>query len=938
MSLTELVRGIARRSPRVSMAGLALALFCALAPASGAAPMGRLQGKIVGTDNGEPIGFADVMLIPADTTLHRVGGLTNADGTFLLEAAPGRYTLQFRALSYAVKRIEGIVLDAGQLLPFNTGLTPEAIQQEEVVVEAKARQNTESALLNARKKSSSVSDAVSAEQVRKSPDKDAAEVLRRVTGLSVSDGKYVFVRGLGERYSSTELDGVRLASPEQNKRVVPLDLVPANLLDNIVIQKTYTADRPGEFGGGDVQVRTKDFPGHRTWSFSVSQAIAEGVTFQDRCTYGSNRSDIFGFGAGARSIPDAVANTFVPRATTGTRPMLAEMGKSFANNWATRSVNTIPNAGYSATYGDETALFGRPLGLIESWSLSRTFDAQNESQRFFQGELSAVPLYDYAVTRWTESVQLGGLSALSYRFSPRHSLHLRGVYTNSADDEVRTYQGLDKNSDLLHRSTRLLYVQRTVLSGAMEGIHEFSQLLGASVDWKLGRSSARRQQPDRREYIYDADPLEGDDPHFRMQTRGSSEFGDMRDEGWGATLSGSLPYRLGRLGSGKLAIGYDRQIKERRHFYRRFNIYINRTLDTELPPDSLFAPGGFDGSTYTGYVEDATLNDAFSGLDNYRADQRISAGFASLDLPLGRRARANLGVRSETGFQDVRNYALWDPGATLTEGKIDTKDLLPSASVTVSVTDAINLRLAGSRTVSRPDLNELSPTPFLEYAGGMLVKGNPDLKRATLENYDVRVEAFPGLGEVMAAGFFYKNLHDPIEQTIVGGSPLVLVPRNSDRGHNLGVELEARAGLGRLTKRLSRLSMNANASFISSKVDLQQSVSALGSEQHPLQGQADYLVNGALSYTTPGGADLSVLLNAIGKRLRTVAVEPLPDIYEQPFVTLDATANFTWLRVYRVKLGAKNLLDPRIRALQGEREAAAYRTGRVYSVAFSYGS
>jgi hypothetical protein len=763
-------------------------------------------------------------------------------------------------------------------------------------------------------------------------------VLRRVTGLSVSDGKYVFVRGLGERYSSTEIDGVRLASPEQNKRVVPLDLVPSSLLDNIVVQKTYTADRPGEFGGGDVQVHTKDFPGKRTWAYSIAQGFTEGTTFEDRKTYTSTRADIFGYGSSFRAMPGAVDGVEVPRSTPTTRPTVAEMGKSFSNVWSPSSVRALPNANYSVTYGDELKLFGHPLGLVNSWSLMRTYDMQEENQRFFQGSLHDT-LYDYAVTRWTESVQLGGMAALSYRFSPRHSVHLRGIYTNGADDEVRAYQGLDHNSDVTHRNTRLMYVQRSILTGAVEGKHEIAPLFGMSLNWKLGLSGARRQQPDRREYTYDRQYyFEGDTAHWLMQTRGVREFGDQKDKGWGGTISGSWAYKLGGLGNGKLAVGYDRQIKERDYFYRRFNLYIKKGQNTELPPESLFAEGGFDGSNSTGYVEDATLNDTGVGLDNYNADQRIAATFLSLDVPMGRRARANVGVRLEDGYQDVRSHALFVPDVTLSEGKIDQQDLLPSGNVTLGLTETINLRLAASRTVSRPDLNELSPSPFLEYAGGMMVKGNPDLQRAVLENYDLRVEAFPGLGEVVAAGIFYKSLHDPIEQTIVGGTPPLLVPQNSDRGHNVGIELEARTDLGRFSKRLNRLSLNANASFIQSAVDLKQSVSKIGSETHPLQGQADYLVNAGLTYSRPTGGDVSLMVNTTGKRLRSVAIEPLPDIYQEPFTTLDVTANLPLFKFYRLKLAAKNLLDPRIQYLQGGREATGYNMGREYSVAFAYGS
>jgi TonB-dependent receptor len=912
-------------------------------PAQAAPVTGRVQGRIVATDTGEPLGYADLRLVPSDTTLRRVGGMTNADGTFLLEAAPGRYALEIRAMSYARKRVEGLAIEAGKLLPFSTGLHPEALLQEEIVVEARVRQNTEAAMLTARKRAAAVGDAVSAEQVRRSPDRDAAEVLRRVTGLSVSDGKYVFVRGLGERYSSTEVDGVRIASPEQNKRVVPLDLLPANLLDNIVVQKTYTSDRPAEFGGGDVQVRTKDFPGKRTWSFAVGRGYAEGVTARDRRTYHAPGADLFGFSAAGRGMPAALQGVSLPLLTPGTRGMLASLGRTFGRSLGTTSDRTDPNSNYSLTYGDELKLFGRELGVIQSWSLSHGYDRQEESQRLFRSDRDT--LYDYAVTRWTETVQLGGLAGLSYRLSPRHSLHVRGLYSNTAEDEVRLYEGADHNSTdisgawLVRRNTRLTYVERALSSGSAEGRHEFPGLLGANLDWKLGRSHARRQQPDRREYTYDRNYwFDGDTAHWVMQGVAHRDFGDLTDDGRGITASATVPYRLGALGSGRLMFGYDRQTKHRDNVYRRFNVYANRALDTEAPVDSVFSPYAFDSSSTTAYIQDVTYNLPMVGLDNYRADQRITAGYLSVDAPLGRHLRANLGVRVEDGFQDVESHALFAPGVVLQRGRLQNTDVLPSGNLTWSVTNSMNLRLAASRTISRPDLNELSPSPFIEYIGGAQVLGNPELRRARLDNLDVRLEVFPGLSEVLAVGYFHKQLHDPIEQVYVGGSPMLLIPRNSDHGRNSGVEIEARLGLGRIVRALAPFALNSNASFISSRVTLPPSVSRLGSQEHPLQGQADYLVNASLSWASVRGVDASVMFNAVGKRLSALGVNPLPDVYAQPTRTLDAAANVSLLRALRVKLSAKNLLDPRYRWLQGGREVSSYRAGRSYSVAFSVGS
>jgi outer membrane receptor protein involved in Fe transport len=925
---------------------LVFALACALVSTAGSAPTGRIQGKLVATDSGEPIGFADVLLIPADTTMRRVGGLTNADGTFLLEAAPGRYVLQFRALSYATKRIEGITLEVGALLPFSTALSPEAIQQEEIVVEAKAWQNTEASLLSARKKAATVGDAVSAEQVRKTPDKDAAEVLRRVTGISVSDGKYVFVRGLGERYSSTEVDGVRIASPEQNKRVVPLDLVPANLLDNIVVQKTYSADRPGEFGGGDVQVRTKDFPGKRFWSFSVSQGYVDNVTSRSRLTYRSTRADILGLGAESRGIPQIIRDLAGDQLLDNNFPLAtrAAVARSFENVWTPTAQKTIPNAGYAVSYGDEFKIFGRPLGTIQSWSLARSFDRRDESARFFGSATDT--FYNYAVTRHEESAQLSGMSAFSYRLSPRHTLHARGLYNNSADDEVRTYEGPDyTNQDPLtstplhHRATRLMYVQRRVASGSIEATHEIPQLLGLRLNWKIARSDARRQQPDRREVRYDR--LSGFGPGGTQVWRwvrgspGVREFGDANEDGGGASVSAAIPYRIGSLGNGKIVFGYDRQVKDRRNTYRRFDLYGRTGISGTLPPEVAFADSNFHGGNGSGYATETTLP-----VDNYRATQRVNAGYVSADMPFGRRLRGTFGVRHEDGHQDIRAFVVSDPQFATEEGSHRSSDWLPSANLTWAATDRLNLRLAASRTISRPDLTELSSSPSREYSAGYEVVGNPDLKRALIDNYDVRLEAFPGLSEVLAAGFFYKHLHEPIEQVIQGGtSQNLLVPRNSDWGRNFGVELEARSGLGRIWNGMKNLSLNANASIISSKVHLKERLSAFGSGEHPLQGQATYLVNMGLVYTSRGARlDASILVGAVGKRLTQLAEGPLGDIYAQPSGSLDAALNVRPFGEYRFKLAARNLTDPVIRELHGDHEVTAYRKGRSYSLSINYPS
>lgn len=928
------------RVSRKLFASAALLICCAglgTLPAASAPRTGKIQGRVVATETGEPIGSASVALLPADSTANRIGMATNLDGSFLLEAPPGTYVLQVSALSFARKRIREVQIEVGKLLPMNVALSAQLVKVTEQVIEARALQNTEASMLVARKKASTVGDAVSSEQMRLAPDKNAGEVLRRVTGLSVTEGKFVFVRGLGERYSSTEVDGVRIASPEQNKRVVPMDLFPAALLDNIVVQKTYTADRSGEFGGGDVQVRTKDFPGVRLWSYSVSQGFKQGLTFKDRLTYTSSSADFWGFGADSRGIPGIVNQVAGDRPLTEGGSLgfpettLKDVEKHFSNVWTPTSTHSRPNGSYSLTYGDQFQVLGRPLGLVQAWSFSRSYDHRDETFRLpntAEGEDVGLQ-NDYKIKRYTASSQLGGNASLSYRLSPGSQLHLRGFYTNSADDEVRKYEGLNnRNGDPSYlRSTRLMYVQREVLSGAIEGQHEFPGLLKAKIDWRLNRSNARRRQPDRRESTYRRVPTDDTDPNsgYWGLTVGTREYGDLKDDNGGATVKGTVPYRQGGLGQGRIAVGYDRQSKDRQNYYRRFN-FIPRQFGQDAPPESLYDK-----------VDEATLPQ-----DNYSATQKVRALFLTMDVPMGSHLRGNVGIRREQGEQDVVSHDLFDPTLVTSEGKLDNTDWLAGANVNWSMVEKVNVRVAASRTLSRPDLDELSPRPTLDYVGDYQRLGNPKVTRATIENYDLRVEAFPSGAEVLAAGVFLKELHDPIENTVRGASSgFVLIPENSANGRNVGVELELRANLGRLTRALRTLSINSNLSVISSRVKLKDSPTRIGSQEHPLQGQAAQVFNATLTYQSSGaGMEASVLVSAVGRRLVALsnAAQGIPDHYDPGNTSLDATMGWRLFRGGRLKLAASNLLDARVRELIGTFESRSYRAGRSFSVAYSFGS
>jgi TonB-dependent receptor len=472
-----------------------------------------------------------------------------------------------------------------------------------------------------------------------------------------------------------------------------------------------------------------------------------------------------------------------------------------------------------------------------------------------------------------------------------------------------------------------MYVQRDVLSGAVEGQHELPGLLGSKIDWRLTRSSARRQQPDRRESTYRRTPTDESDPNsgYWGLVVGTREYGDLKDNNWGTSIKGSVPYRLGSLGAGKLTIGYDRQSKDRGNYYRRFNFLPNQ-FGQDAPPESVYDK-----------VSEATL-----AQDNYQASQKVDAWFLSIDAPLGSRLRGNVGVRREHGQQDVVSHDLFNPSLVTSGGKLDNTDWLAGANLNWSMVDAVNLRVAASRTLSRPDLDELSPRPTLDYLGDYQRLGNPKLTRAIIENYDLRLEAFPSAAEVLAAGVFLKELHDPIENTVRGASSgFVLIPENSARGRNVGVEFELRASLGRLAGALRRFSINSNLSFISSKVTLKSTPTKIGSQEHPLQGQADHVFNAGLSYQSPdAGFEASVLVAVVGKRLVTLSnsAQGIPDYYDPGNTSLDATFGVALFHGGRLKLAASNILDQAVTETSGTFVSRTYSNGRSYSVSYSFGS
>ncbi|MEZ4650154.1 MAG: TonB-dependent receptor [Candidatus Eisenbacteria bacterium] len=946
------------RSRARLVAGFTACLIALLA--AGQAHAEKILGVLIAEDSAEPLPFANIILTRVEGTVESPAGgtFTMEDGSYRLDATPGTYKMMASYIGYNALTVTEVQVAEGKDLTLNLTLAPSAMKDvvEEVEVTAKKIENSETYILQLQKKAAAVQDGISAAQISKTTDSNAADALQRVTGLSVVDGQNVYVRGLGERYSSTTVNGASVGSPEPNKRVMPMDMFAAGLLDNIVVQKTYTPDKPGDFGGGVVDVTTRDFPGTKVWSLSVGSGMNSNTTGKDFYFHNGGDWDFLGFDDGTRDVPDLIPSNhkvvpksrFFPCETesddfpyTYCDSTIEKFGESFGQDWKVKNRSSALPQSFSASYGNEVEFRDQPLGFLGSLSYSRGFKTIEKEENNYRDEsLSDVTLYDHL--RSTASVLWGAIGSVNYRLNDYNSIYLRGMYNRSADDEFHRWEGenIDYGVDYI-RQTRFKYVERGILSTSVRGKSLVMPLFGSTLEWKVGYSEATRDEPDRREHLYERQ----EDGSLELSGRGTAlqrYFGSQDESTWDYEANFTVPFSLGDGRESKLKLGALHSARDREFRFRRFG-YINPSgqhgIDLSLEPDELLTADNVGGYPTTFRIQEFT-----QGTDAYNATHDITAGYAMIEQPVGQKVRMTAGARVESSDQRVETFDIFDPAAPDSVGRIDKSDVLPALNVTYQMSDKTNLRAAYARTLNRPDLRELSPFVYNDNgASAWARQGNPDLERAVIDNFDLRWETFIGLGELLAASAFYKSMTDPIEEALLGGQQPVYTPVNSKDAFLYGVELEARVALDRFSGALSSFSASTNLTLIESEAelgDVQNDISTSGTR--PLTGQSPYVVNLGLFYSSgEGRTNASLLYTAFGERLRTIGAGSTPDIYERPRQSLD----FSLARRFgglTAKLGVENILDDEhLFEQEGSEETKVverWKEGRNFSIGFALGS
>lgn len=910
---------------------VALAATFSTAPLAAQSGFGRIVGRVVDGETGQPLSGAQVSVEGTG-----VGVLAGVDGRYILLRVPaGIHSVHALYLGHGEKTVEGVVVPDGGAVIQDISLVSQAIAVEGITVSAAREKGTVGAALNAQRTAVAVTSSTTAEQIAKSPDSDAAQAVQRVSGVTVRDGKYVFVRGLGERYTTTSLNGARVPSPEPEKKVVPLDLFPSGLLDAITTSKTFTPDQPGDFSGASVNLKTRSFPAQRMFQFSLSGGVNSTAISNQIPIPATTGKEWLGLAAGDRALPTQL--TDVGDFTHLTQSDINGLIRSFPQDWTFGQSKGQPNASGSLSFGGDDPVFGHRIGYAGALTYSRSQEVKigELRSRAVPGdqEGTPVPYNPFTGSTGQTSVLWGGLVNLSTYLGANTKIELNTTYDRTADNSAHFDWGTLEEFQQVDsvRRTSMQYVERTVRSSQLRGEHQLGE--HNKVTWTATSSAVSRNEPDRSDlaYGYEFAPSGERLPlawlGFIPEAAKRTSSGLSED-----VLSGDLNYELS-LGDARFKVGgsyRDTQRDANSVSYNLRALGLNAEARAAAPSDLFYGP-------YTeGDAAKIALEPNSSG-GAYNATDKVSAGFGMVELPLGSRIRVIGGARVEKWQLDMSAEPTSRQVVNITR---NNTDVLPSLAMNVKLNDSQTLRLSASQTLARPEYRELAPISYRDMLGEREVFGDSSLVRTLVQNYDARWEWYPTLDEVFSIGLFAKRFDNPIEQIDVatsGVSQLSFI--NAQSATNYGVELEVRKRLAFLSESLSPVSMFANATLMKSRINTSNStLSALTNDNRPMVGQAPYVVNAGLTYTSDTDAlSATLLYNVVGKRITSAAVTPIKvDTYEQPRQLLDFSVRFPLVHGMTGKFDAKNLLNSAYEELQGDVIRYRYTVGRSFSFGASW--
>ncbi len=789
-----------------------------------------------------------------------------------------------------------------------------------VTVTAVRRSDTEAATLQEAKRSANVVNNVSAQEIKRTQDTNAGEVIRRIPGVSLIDDKFVMVRGLQQRYNNVWINGGAVPSSEADSRAFSFDMIPSGQIDNLTIVKTPTAEYPADYTGGFIHINTKEIPISNSFHVSVGAGWNSQSAFQTFYSQKSSATDFLGFDTHLRSLQGGIDKVFSTLGqNSGGNSMIDLLGNGLNNDWRVRSSKPLGDLKLNADYAHRWILNGSKLGLLAAVNYTNEYRTYRGMVNNFYGAYDTDnnrvnPLRLSTDNQYNRNNRLGAMLNMTWlSASGNTKFQWKNIFNQLGNSRYTTREGISAQSEQ-ERSAEYYYRSRTTYTTQLAGKHTFS----ADVfDWSVGYAYANRRLPDRRRYIlYNEDSQQSDQYVWLYQNDISREWTSLDEHILSLQANDSHRFQLGQW-SPSVKAGVYGEYRTRSYTTRNLFYWYN-TDDNQLPQGfrnmdmtTLLSDAGNFGANKLYLLEDVNK------INDYSGNNLLGAAYALFTLPLGK-VDVHAGVRYE--YNQMELISNTKASVVSHESHFYRQgDLFPSANLTWHLNDLHQMRLCYGRSINRPEFRELSPSVYYDFDLASDVQGNYNLKNCYVDNLDLRYEWYPSRGEVISLAVFYKHFDSPIEwvYTMSGGTDVVYSYKNARSADNYGVELDIRKSLDFIG--LKNFSWSFNGSLIHSRVHFEP-----GSNEYDraMQGQSPYLVNTGLFYNNPRHhLSVNLLYNRIGKRIVGVGRTEgggdashtirVPDSYEMPRDAFDLTAAKRWGR-WEAKLAIRDLLNQNI--------------------------
>lgn len=923
-------------------------------PAAVPVKKGRIAGTVLDRKTGESIIGAAVKVEGVAK-----GAITDLDGKFVLPLEPGTYSVSISYIGYNTQKFDNVKVTSGQITNLDAGLSENvAALTKEVVITTVVKRGSVDALLLNQKSADAVSSGISSELIRRTPDRTAADVLKRVSGTTIQDNKFAIVRGLGDRYNYGMVNGAPLASTEADRKAFNLEMIPATMIESIVVTKSATPDQPGDFGGGIVTINTKDVPVSNQYYVQIgggSHSLTTGKSFNAPNQTAENLPSGLISQEQANALWQAGGSSFSRNAP------FVENTRLFTSDLGFKSITAPINRSAQLGIGQRIELSeGNDLGIVAAGSFGQSFrnapvstlvveGIPNDSNLRFLNSVST----DFMNSK--RNTMISGVLNATLKLKNGIKVYSKNFVTQSNDQITTTQRGLRKNefitdqgwSDSSRFTNTFLLEERNRLMSSQLGIEGNTQgVKPFKYKLVLGSNQLYRNTPDFRRFLYrntvyqfgnpqrDSGVFVGEIANSFDPNRSNRFFSELNESAYSVNLALDQALLTGKT---KLNVKAGGMYQTRNRDFTARNFVFAADLENlsrrdlfrlqRIPADSILLPGNVD-------TNKLFLREATQPSDAYTASSKLVAGYGLLDFRVDkwhviggmRMEQWNLKLNSNSSSGRVN---------------LDTTvvDFLPSLNVIFEATEKMNVRASVTRTVSRPEFREFAPLAFFDVNFNSIVVGNPDLKRASLLNFDAKFEYFPTDGELISINPFFKSFENPIEQTVeIRGGYRFLGYANAPRANNFGVELELRKNLGAEGTFFGDFTAFGNYTWIRSRVSFDGATNVVGDFSRPLQGQSPYIVNLGLQYSNqPSGINALVTVNRIGRRI--VFLAPAQDLvlWENPRTVVDFSLSKTFFKKLNTRLTVGDLLAQKLVYYQDTNLSGKLDGNDIRAFVFRYG-